>query len=60
MTLKTLLNHTKSDPCSLQKLVVKKGLQLLMDNPNKVIREYPMKINVKKDEGDVHKPKWNQ
>ena len=34
-----------------------KGLQQLMDDLNKVTREFGMKINVKKDKGDVHKPK---
>ena len=33
-----------------------KGLQQLMDNLNKVTREFGMKINVKKDKGNVHKP----
>jgi len=34
-----------------------KGLRELMDNLNKVTREFGLKINVKKDEGDVPKPK---
>ena len=34
-----------------------KGLQQLMDNLNKVTREFGMKINVKKTKVDVHKPK---
>ena len=33
-----------------------KGLQQLMDNLNKVTREFGMKINVKKDKGNVHTP----
>jgi len=33
-----------------------KGLQQLMDNLNKVTREFGMKINVKKTKGNVHKP----
>jgi len=34
-----------------------KGLQQLMDNLNKVTREFGMKVNVKeKDKGNVHKP----
>ena len=33
-----------------------KGLQQLMDNLNKVTREFSMKINVKKDKGNVPKP----